>query len=215
MLQSIFDSLTHAAEGTLWMALAASPAWGLLSIVLSHCHLASIPLIVAFIDKQGLIFIKRAFLISLLFAVGILATIVAIRLIAALAGRRLGNLGPYVNQAVAVIFLLVGLYLMDVVSHPLPGTGAVTTRQKGLLAAFVLGILFGGALGPCTFAYTPPMLAASFKVVTSNMAYGVLLLTAFGIGHCAVIVLAGTSAESLQHYLNRNQNSRGPLVLKT
>ena len=36
-----------------------------------------------------------------------------------------------------------------------------------------------------------------------------LLLAAYGIGHCAVIVLAGTSTELVQHYLNWNEASKG------
>lgn len=48
---------------------------GVLSILLSPCHLASIPLIVGYIDQQGRISTRRAFGIALLFALGILVTI--------------------------------------------------------------------------------------------------------------------------------------------
>jgi len=36
-------------------------------------------------------------------------------------------------------------------------------QRKGLLAAFLLGLVFGIALGPCTFAYMAPMLAVAFR----------------------------------------------------
>ena len=34
------------------------------------------------------------------------------------------------------------------------------------------------------------------------------------MGHCAVIVLAGTCTELVQHYLNWNEASRGAVILK-
>ena len=74
-MQEMFTALTRAVEGTPAIALAAAFIWGILSIILSPCHLASIPLIVGFIDGQGRISTRRAFLISTLFAVGILVTI--------------------------------------------------------------------------------------------------------------------------------------------
>ena len=36
----------------------------------------------------------------------------------------------------------------------------------------------------------------------------------YGIGHCSVIVFAGTFTEIVQHYLNWNERSRGAIILK-
>jgi cytochrome c-type biogenesis protein len=87
-------------------------------------------------------------------------------------------------------------------------------KKRGRLAAFLLGLVFGVALGPCTFAYMAPMLAVTFQLAADRMAYGILLLLAYGVGHCAVIVLAGTFTEAVQHYLNWNESSRGATILK-
>jgi cytochrome c-type biogenesis protein len=46
------------------------------------------------------------------------------------------------------------------------------------------------------------------------MAYGVLLLAVYGLGHCSVIVLAGTSTGMVQKYLNWNEKSKGAVILK-
>lgn len=67
MISALFESLTNALQAAPAIALGASFIWGILSILLSPCHLASIPLIVGFIDDQGKISTKRAFLLSLLF----------------------------------------------------------------------------------------------------------------------------------------------------
>jgi cytochrome c-type biogenesis protein len=213
-MEELFNNLTNAVEGTALIALAASFVWGVLSILLSPCHLASIPLIVGFIDEQGRISTKRAFWISVLFAVGILITIGAIGAITAAAGRMMGNVGRYGNYFVAAIFFIVGLHLLDVIPMPFSGPGRVAMKQKGLIAAFILGLVFGIALGPCTFAYMAPMLGVTFKVASTNIAYGILLLTAYGIGHCSVIVLAGTFTEVVQRYMNWNEKSKGAVILK-
>ncbi len=213
-MEQLFTTLTRAVEGTPIIALSAAFVWGVLSIVLSPCHLASIPLIVGFVDEQGRISTKRAFLISTLFAVGILITIGAIGVITAAAGRMLGDVGKYGNYFVAVIFFVVGLHLLDVIPMPWSGPGRVGLKRKGMPAAFLLGLVFGIALGPCTFAYMAPMLGVTFKLASTSLAYGVLLLAVYGVGHCSVIVLAGTFTEMVQHYLNWNERSRGAAILK-
>ena len=214
MLSDLFAGLTRAVEGTPAIAMTAAVVWGILSIVLSPCHLASIPLIVGFIDQQGKMTARRAFTISLLFSLGILITIGVIGAVTAAAGRMMGDVGRWGNYAVAAIFFVVGLYLLEVIRLPLPNPARPGIKSKGLLAAFVLGLVFGVALGPCTFAYMAPMLGVTFRLASTNLAYGVLLLTLYGVGHCGVIVLAGTFSEAVQHYLNWNEKSKGALILK-
>jgi len=157
---------------------------------------------------------RRAFLISSLFAVGILITMAGIGGVTAAAGRMLGDVGPYGNYVVAIIFFLVGLYLLDVIPIPWSAPGRVGMRRKGMVAAFVLGLVFGIALGPCTFAYMAPMLGVTFRVAATRAPYGALLLALYGAGHCSAIVLAGTFTEFVQRYLNWNERSKGALVLR-
>lgn len=213
-MQELFTTLTQWVEGGALVALTASFVWGVLSIVLSPCHLASIPLIIGFIDEQGRISTRRAFYISVLFSLGILVTIAAIGLLTAAAGRMLGDVGRYGNWFVAVIFFVVGLHLLEVVPLPLSGPGQVGMKRKGALAAFILGLVFGIALGPCTFAYMAPMLGVTFALAATNLYYGVLLLFVYGVGHCSVIVFAGTFTEVVQRYLNWSEESKGTALLK-
>lgn len=213
-MEQLFTNLTHAVESTPLMAICAAFIWGVLSIILSPCHLASIPLIVGFIDEQGRISTKRAFLISTLFAVGILITIGVIGVITAAAGRMMGDIGRWGNYFVALIFFVVGLHLLGVIPFTWSGPGPVGMKRKGMLAAFILGLVFGVALGPCTFAYMAPMLAVTFKLAATNLLYGVLLLLIYGIGHCSVIILAGTCTELIQRYMNWNEKSKGAIILK-
>jgi len=213
-MERLFTLLTEAVHGAPAAALAAALVWGVLSILLSPCHLASIPLIVGFIDEQGRVSTRRAFLISTLFAVGILITIAAIGAVTAAAGRMIGDVGAWGNYAVSVIFFVVGLHLLDVIPMPWSGPGQVGMKRKGMLAALILGLVFGIALGPCTFAYMAPMLGVVFHTGGTNPVFGGLLLLLYGVGHCSVIVAAGTSTGLVQRYLNWNERSKGAVVLK-
>ena len=213
-MEKLFTTLTHAVEGTPAIALTAAFVWGILSILLSPCHLSSIPLIVGFIDKQGQMSTKRTFAISALFAGGILITIAAVGAVTAAAGRMMGDVGRYGNYFVAAIFFLVGLYLLDIITLPWSGPGQIGMKRKGMLAAFILGLVFGIAIGPCTFAYMAPMLAVTFRVASTTLLYGIALLIAYGVGHCSVIVVAGTSTGWVQRYLNWNEKSKGAVILK-
>ncbi len=213
-MERLFTALSHAVESAPAIALAAAFLWGILSVVLSPCHLSSIPLIVGFIGDQGRMPTRRALGFSSLFAGGILVTIAAIGAITAAAGRMLGDVGPYANYFVAIILFAVGLYLLDVIPLPWSGPAQPGIQRKGMLAALILGLIFGVAVGPCTFAYMAPMLAVTFRVASSAPIYAIALLLVYGVGHCSVIILAGTSTELVQRYLNWNERSKGPVVVK-
>jgi len=214
MIEQLLSSLSQAVNGAPLIALAAAAGWGILSILLSPCHLASIPLIVGFIDGQGQMSIRRAFLVSNLFAGGILVSIALIGLLTALAGRMLGDLGPWGNWLVAGVFLVFGLHLWGLIPMPWSGPAQVGMERKGLFAALILGLIFGIALGPCTFAFMGPVIGVAFSEADNSLIYAAALLLAYGLGHCAVIVCAGTFTEKVQHYLNWNERSKGTLWIK-
>ena len=214
MIDGIFNYLYEAMTGAVWIAVLASFAWGVLSILLSPCHLSSIPLVVGFISSQGKISLGRTFNISLIFAVGILITIAVIGVITASLGRLMGDIGSMGNYLVAGIFFLVGLYLLDIIKLNWNSFGLRQTKTKGLLAALILGLLFGLALGPCTFAYMAPVLGIVFQTAQTNYFLAMVFLLAFGIGHCAVIVGAGTLTGKVQKYLDWSEGSKTILWIK-
>jgi cytochrome c-type biogenesis protein len=214
MIERTFIYLSGAVEGAPSIAFVASFLWGVLSLVLSPCHLSSIPLIVGFIDDQGRISARRAACISALFASGIILSIAIVGTITALAGRMMGDVGAYGNYFVAFVFFLVGLHLFGIIPNPWSTPGGLKMKGKGTLSAFILGLVFGIALGPCTFAYMAPILSVTFRLSATRMWYGVLLLLTYAVGHCSIIVLAGASTEGVQRYLNWNETSKGPLVVK-
>jgi cytochrome c-type biogenesis protein len=214
VIQETFSALNEALLQSFWVAMLASVTWGILSILLSPCHLASIPLLIGFISSQQVASVKRTFVLSLTFAFGILLTIAAIGLITAALGRLMGDVGTVGTYLVAGVFFVVGLYLMGVVNLPWSGMQLSSGRSSGVAAALILGLLFGIGLGPCTFAFMAPVLGVVFQTATTNFAGAVTLLFAFALGHCAVIVAAGMLANRIQHYLDWSDKSRVTLWIK-
>ena len=72
MILSLLEWLSRSLEAAPVLALTAAFGWGILSIILSPCHLVTIPLVIGFINEQGRISLGKAFRLSLVFAVGIL-----------------------------------------------------------------------------------------------------------------------------------------------
>lgn len=213
-MEELFTSLTRAVSGTPLIAFAAAFIWGVVSILLSPCHLTSIPLIVGYIDDQGKTTPLRALFTSLLFAFGILVTIAAIGVITAVAGRMMGDVGSYGNYFVSIIFFIMGLSLLGVIPLGWKKPDNHGQHRKGLLAAFMLGLIFGVALGPCSFAYMAPLLGVTFKVGANQPIYAASLLLMYGVGHCGVIALAGVSTGWIQKYKAWNDQSHGAIRLK-
>ena len=213
-MESLFVSLTDAMAGAAVVALLAAFAWGVLSIVLSPCHLASIPLIVGFLQDGSAVTPRRAAGLSTLFALGILAAIALIGAITAAAGRMLGDLGPWGNYAVAAVFVVFGLHLLDVLPFPDGWRPAADQPRRGALGAVLFGLVFGVALGPCTFGFMAPVLGVTFGMAKTApiFAFGVLVL--FGLGHCAVISLAGFSSTWVQRWLSWQNNMPGAKWLR-
>ena len=210
----LFSALSHAMEGAPLFAIGASFIWGILSIVLSPCHLTGIPLIIGYLSNQRELSTKKALHLSTIFSIGILISIAVIGGITAAAGRILGDVGKIGNYVVAMVFLIFGLNLLGIFPIKWPGLNSLKSKQKGYFSVLSLGLVFGLALGPCTFAFMAPMLGIVFNLTAKNLPYGLILLTAFAIGHCAVIITAGTSTRLVQQITKWDEQSKGISIIR-
>jgi len=146
-MESLFETLTTAVGGAYPVALAAAFAWGVLSILLSPCHLASIPLIIGFIQEQDRPTQRRALALSSLFALGMLVTIALIGAVTAAAGRLMGDVGTGGNVLVAVIFFVVGLSFLDIIPLKLPAPSRGESQAPGRLGGLHPGVGFRNRAG--------------------------------------------------------------------
>jgi len=224
-MAEFLSRLADAVQASAPVAAVAAFVWGVLSIVLSPCHLASIPLVVAFISRpessdasvtrvSAAGPARRGALIASVFSLGILVTIGAVGAVTAALGRMLGDVGPVVNYCVAAVLIALGLHFLGVFTLPWSAPGLHGSSRRGLVAAFLLGLVFGIGVGPCTFAYMAPMLGITFKVAGTDWGRAVGLLVLYGLGHCSVIVVAGASVGLVQQYLRWSERSHGVEILR-
>lgn len=213
-MEALFISLTEAMAGAPLVALAAAFAWGVASIVLSPCHLASIPLIIGFLQGGGRVSARRAAGLSTLFAVGILLSIALVGVATAAAGRLLGDVGTFGTYAVAVVLVLFGLHLLGLVPLPETWRPQPAAPRRGGWGAFVFGLVYGVALGPCTFGFMAPVLGVTFGAARAAPGFALGVLGLFGLGHCAVIGLAGASSQGVQRWLDWQDGHPGSKWLR-
>jgi len=214
MLDKIFSALTLALSDSFELGLLAAFGWGLASIILSPCHLASIPLLIGYLTRQKSIRSKKVFYLSFLFALGILVTLAVIGLVTTASGHILGDIGRAGRILVLLIFLLAGLYLLDLIRIPMPSLNILDSPRHQNRGAFLLGLLFGFSLGPCTFAFMAPVLGLIFSISADHYIQSVMLLGAFALGHCSVIVAAGGLMNIIQKYLDWSGNTRVVIYLR-
>lgn len=214
MLDSLFSTLTIALSQSYFVAFGASLFWGILSVLLSPCHLSAIPLVIGYISSHGRIKVQRTVALSLLFAAGTLFTIALLGLITASMGRMLGDTGAWGSYVIAGLFIVMGLNLLDLIKLKWNSIALADEQRGGLWGAFLLGLLFGIGLGPCTFAFLAPVLGVVFSIAPDNWLKALMLIAAFGIGHAAVIAIAGSMTNLVQHYLDWSGKSGIMVYLK-
>lgn len=213
-MERIFVALGGAVTGSATMALIAAFAWGVLSVALSPCHLSGIPLIVGYLSGGELPRFRRGLALSSVFAAGVLVTIAAIGAVTAALGRIAGDVGAQGNYLLAGVFIAMGLALMDLVRLPWSASVPLSSRQRGYGGALTLGLVFGVGLGPCTFAFIAPVLAAALGGAAAHPVRSASLLLAYGLGHSVVLALAGASAAVVQQWTTSRRVGRGTTAVK-
>jgi len=213
----LFTWLTGMLSASQSMILIGGFIWGVISIVLSPCHLSSIPLIVGYINNREIPSIGRAAALSALFASGILITIAIIGLVTGAMGRLLGDIGLAGNIIISIVMIAIGLNLAGILPVPFfdKGVSQPGYKVKGLSGAFILGLVFGIALGPCTFAFMAPVLGVAITLSSKSFFSAAGVVTAYGLGHTIVIVAAGTFSGMIQKYLNWNEKTKTADIAKT
>lgn len=203
MLENIFITINTWISGGSAIAGLGCFLWGVISVLLSPCHLASIPLIVAYVGGQEqALNPKQAGLYSSSFTLGLFISIALIGIVCALLGRMLGDIGNFWQILVGAVLIWVALGMLGVEKSSISGGLLYRLNLKGLSGAFGLGLAYGVLSGSCTFGFIAPILA--IITVQQKIAAGVLLILLFAIGHCLPIVVAGSSAAVVQKLMEKS-----------
>jgi len=209
MLDTLFLTVNQWISGGTAFAAVGCFVWGMISVLFSPCHLASIPLIVGYVGGQEkMVHPRQAGLYSVLFTSGLFLTIALIGIICALLGRMLGDVGNYWQILVGIILIWVALGMLGVEKCSLSGSLLYKLNLRGMFGAFVLGLAYGILSGSCTFGFIAPILA--IITVQEKVVTGILYIILFATGHCLPIVIAGSSTAAVKKLLeNSTWNGAG------
>ena len=207
MFDTLFITVNEWINGSAVYAAAGCFIWGLISVLFSPCHIASIPLVVAYVGGQETsIQPKKAGLYAILFTGGLFVTITVVGMLCAVLGRMLGDVGSYWKPVVGALLIWVSLGMIGVEKCSMNGSLLFRMNLRGLSGAFFLGISYGVLSGSCTFGFIAPILA--IITIQQKITIGVVLILLFALGHCLPIVIAGTSMAFVRKILE-NSNWQG------
>jgi len=192
MIETFFLTVNEWMTGGAGLALLGCFLWGMVSVLFSPCHLASIPLIVAYVaGQEKAIDPQQAGWYSGAFTLGLFITIALIGLACAWLGRMLGDVGIWWQVLVGGVLLWVAMGMLGVEACSMSGSLLYRLNLRGFYGAFGLGLAYGVLSGSCTFGFIAPILA--IVTVQQKILTGILMILLFALGHCLPIVLAGSS----------------------
>ena len=204
MLETFFLTVNNWIAGGTVIAAVGCFVWGMISVVFSPCHLASIPLIVAYVGgQQTLLKPKQAAYYSVAFTVGLFITIAIIGIICALLGRMLGDVGNYWQILIGLVLVWVALGMLGVEKCSMSGNLLHKFNLRGMFGALALGLAYGVLSGSCTFGFIAPILA--IVTVQEKVITGVLFILLFAIGDCLPIVVAGSSTAAVKRVMESSR----------
>jgi cytochrome c-type biogenesis protein len=192
MLDQFFITVNEWMTGGLAFAALGAFAWGMVSVLFSPCHLASIPLIVAYVGGQETaIHPRKAIWYAGAFSLGLFITIAAVGIVCAMLGRMLGDVGIWWQVLVGAVLLWVALGMLGVQACSMSGSLLYRLRLRGIHGAFGLGLAYGVLSGSCTFGFIAPILA--IVTIQQKIVAGSVMMILFALGHCLPIAAAGSS----------------------
>lgn len=197
MVENLISNLSAYLQGSVLLAFVAAYVGGVV-ISFTPCTYPLIPVTVGFIGAHGGTSKLRGFFLSLFYVTGLAVTYAALGAIAALSGKIFGQLQttPLTYFVMGNICLVMGLSMLDVfrISIPVPqklmrytGTG-----RKGFVSSFLLGMVSGFVIGPCTAPALGVLLG--FVALKTHVVMGIGLLFVFAFGMGTLLILAGTFA---------------------
>lgn len=203
--------LSVLITANIWLA----PLFALIAGVLTAftpCSLSSVPLVIGYVGGTSQRETKKAFKLSVVFALGMAVTFTILGVAASLLGQLMQGTGSWWYILLGILMMLMALQTWEIY-HFIPGTNALSkSTKRGYIGAFLAGILGGLFSSPCA----TPVLIVLLTIVAKegNLLWGILLLLSYSIGHSILVLTAGTSIGFVQKLSANNQYGKVSTVLR-
>lgn len=211
MIDMWLDSLSTLITESTWFAPLLAILAGILTSF-TPCSLSSVPLVVGYVGGTGQRTTKKAFTLSLTFALGSAITFTILGAIATLAGQLIGTQATWWYLVLGVLMMLMALQTWGIYEI-IPSSFLISKNtKKGYLGALIAGVLGGVFSSPCS----TPVLIALLTVVAGkgSLAWGILLLFLYSVGHGILAVICGTSIGFVQKLSKNKKYGKLSTVLK-
>jgi len=203
MIEEFFLTVNAWIAGGTAIAALGCFVWGMISVMFSPCHLASIPLIIAYVGGQHqTLSPKQAGYYAFLFTLGLFITIAVIGIVCAVLGRMLGDVGNYWQILIGLLLVWLALGMFGIEKCSISGSLLYRLNLRGLFGAFTLGLAYGVLSGSCTFGFVAPILA--IITIQQKLVTGILFIVLFAVGHCLPIVAAGCSTAAVRRLMENS-----------
>ncbi len=210
-MDALLENISQLILNTAWLAPLLAFLAGILTSF-TPCSLSSVPLVVGYVGGTDSKNTKRAFFLSLTFALGSAVTFTVLGIVATMAGTLIGNQATWWYILLGVLMMLMALQTWGIYEI-IPSSYLIAKNtKKGYLGALIAGILGGVFSSPCS----TPVLIALLAVVagSGSFAFGVLLLLLYSIGHGILAVICGTSVGFVQKLAKSEKYGKAGNILK-
>lgn len=218
MLEEFMVGIYDLMTGSLIASLFGCFLWGLVSVLVSPCHLAAIPMVLSYAAMQEEeLTPARGARYAVAFCVGLVCTVSALGAICALLGRMLGGVPEWTEALAGAVMVLLALSLWrghsccsDHLSSSgedscCGGSSLARFGLQGIWGALALGLLFGVVSGACVYGFLAPVLAVIFA--EGRVLDGAAMTACFAIGHCLPIAFAGAAAGRVRAMFQRRHRA--------
>lgn len=211
MIENWLDSLSSMIGQTPWLAALLALFAGVLTSVMP-CALSNVPLVIGYVRGTGQKDTRRVFWLSLTFSARTAVTFTVLGVVASAAGKPMETSAGWWNILLRVLMVLMALQIWEIFNF-IPSTNLLPKNtRRGFLGAFAAGILGGVFSSPCA----TPVLIVLLGILAGggNLAWGIVLVLCYSIGHSALVMVTGTSIGFVQKINSNEKYKKTAAVLK-
>ncbi len=190
MINEWLEALSQLISNHLWVSPILAFAAGVLTSF-TPCSLSAVPLVIGYVGGTSGDNTRKAFTLSLTFALGSAITFTVLGIAASMLGRLMGTSSSVWYIALGVLMVLMALQTFEIFNFIPSASFLSRSSKRGYAGALIAGILGGFFSSPCA----TPMLVVLLAMVarSGSLLIGAVLLLLYSIGHGILVVIAGTS----------------------
>ncbi|NLC87464.1 MAG: cytochrome c biogenesis protein CcdA [Clostridiaceae bacterium] len=210
-MNEMLETMSEIIKNNFWIAPIISLLAGILTSF-TPCSLSSVPLVIGCVGGTGIDNTKRAFKLSVVFAIGMAITFTILGALASILGKFMQSGGSWWYIILGIIMVMMAMQTFEVVTFIKSTNFQTKNTKKGYFGALIAGILGGVFSSPCS---TPVLIALLALVANSgNMIWGIFLLLLYSIGHSILVVIAGTSFGTIKKLTQSQKYGKISTILK-